>query len=118
MKKLTLSIGLLASMLYTNAQDTTCTYFVDNIVVEFDYKTSVPLYETVQTSEFYEIDIKIGNTLCLDLSDGKNTTRKVIVIFSDGSRRQEVLDSKDNVYVSPLNAIKVLVGKPKLKIRK
>ena len=87
MKKLTLSIGLLASMLYTNAQDTTCTYFVDNIVVEFDYKTSIPLYETVQ-------------------------------IFSDGSRRQEVLDSKNNVYVSPLNAIKVLVGKPKLKIRK
>ena len=110
MKKLTVTIGLLATMLYTNAQDTTCTYFTDNKVIEFNYTTSEILYE--------EIEIKHGNTLCLDLSDKKNTTRKVIIIYSNGSKREDMLDSKDNVYTSPANAVKILVGKPKLKIHK
>ena len=118
MKKLTVTIGLLATMLYTNAQDTTCTYFTDNKVIEFNYTTSEILYEVIQINKFYEIEIKHGNTLCLDLSDKKNTTRKVIIIYSNGSKREDILDSKDNVYTSPANAVKILVGKPKLKIHK
>ena len=45
MKKLTLSVGLLAAILSVKAQDTTCTYFKDKRVLEFNYKTSEKLYE-------------------------------------------------------------------------
>ena len=45
MKKTTLSIALLASVLMAKAQDTTCTYFQGKRVVEFDYQTSEILYE-------------------------------------------------------------------------
>ena len=54
MKKLTLSIGLLAGILTSNAQDTTCTYFTGKRVIEFDYKTSEKLYEVQQSSKYYE----------------------------------------------------------------
>jgi len=118
MKKITLSIGLLAGILTSSAQDTTCTYFTGKQVIEFDYQTSTPLFETIQTSKYYEITIKNNNVLCLDLSDKQNTTRKVISFFSDGSKRKDVLDSKDYVYFSPPGTVKVLVGEPKLKIRK
>ena len=118
MKKITLSIVLLTGILTSSAQDTTCTYFVGQRVIEFDYQTSIPLFETIQTSKYYEIIIKDNSVLCLDLSDKKNTTRKVIIIFSNGSKKEEVLNSKDNVYISPLGAVKVLIGEPKLKIYK
>ena len=54
MKKITLSIGLLIGILTSNAQDTTCTYFIGERVIEFDYQTSTPLFETIQTSKYYE----------------------------------------------------------------
>tara|TARA_R110001592_G_scaffold32776_1_gene114466 strand:- start:257 stop:613 length:357 start_codon:yes stop_codon:yes gene_type:complete len=114
MKKITLSIGLLVGVLTSNAQDTTCTYFTGKRVVEFNYYTSKILHDSVQTSKYYEINIKYGDVLCLDLSDKKSRTRKVIVKFFDGSTAEQILDSKDNVYYSPRGATKVLVGKPRL----
>ena len=116
MKKITLSIGLLAGILTSNAQDTTCTYFTGKRVIEFDYYTSEILYEKKQNSKYYEINIKYGNTLCLDLSDDINIVRKVITIFFDGESKTEVLKSKNNVYYSPRGAVKVKVSKPKLMI--
>ena len=113
MKKITLSIGLLAGILTSNAQDTTCTYFTGKRVIEFDYYTSEILYEKKQNSKYYEINLKYGDVLCLDLSDEKNRTRKVITTFFDGSMREDVLDSKNNVYYSPRGTVKVLVGKPR-----
>ena len=80
------------------AQDTTCTYFTGKRVIEFKY---------------YEINLKYGDVLCLDFSDEKARTRKVITEFFDGSFREDILDSKDNVYYSPRGTVKVLVGKPK-----
>ena len=50
MKKLTLSIGLVAAILSTKAQDTTCTYFTGKRVVEFDYQTSEIIYEVKQNT--------------------------------------------------------------------
>ena len=113
MKKLTISIALVAGIMSAKAQDTTCTYFVGKRVVEFNYYTSKILHDTVQNSKYYEINIKYGDVLCLDLSDEKKRTRKVIVKFFDGSTTEQILDSKDNVYYSPRGATKVLVGKPK-----
>ena len=117
MKKLTLSVGLLATVLLSKAQDTTCTYFKDKTVYEFDYYMDTILYETQQTTKYYEITVKYGNVLCLDLSDSKDRVRKVITTFFDGSTREDILDSKNEVYYSPIGATKVSVGKPKLAIK-
>ena len=114
MKKLTLTIGLVAAILSAKAQDTTCTYFKGKRVIEFDYQTSEIIYETKQYDKFYDITVKYGDVLCLDLSDDKNRTRKVIVTFFDGSTQKNILDSKNDVYYSPQGATKVSVGRPKL----
>ena len=113
MKKLTLSIGLVAAILSAKAQDTTCTYFKGKRVLEFDYQTSEIIYEVEQNSRFYDIEVKYGDVLCLDLSDDKNRTRKVITTFFDGSTQEDVLDSKNNVYFSPQGTTKVSVGRPR-----
>jgi len=117
MKKLTLSIGLVAAIMSAKAQDTTCTYFKGKEVYEFDYQMDTILYWEEQTTKFYDIEVKYGNTLCLDLSDNKNRVRKVITTFFDGTTRQDILDSKDKVYFTPRGVTKVSVGKPRLAIK-
>ena len=117
MKKITLTIGLIASMLSANAQDTLCTYFNGKNVYHFDYQADTITSTDEQTTKFYEINLKYGDVLCLDLSDHKTRVRKVITTFFDGTTQQEVLDSKDNVYFSPKGAVKVLVSKPKFIIQ-
>jgi len=113
MKKLTLSVGLLMGVMAMKAQDTTCTYFVGKRVIEFDYYMDTILYEKVHDSRYYEINLMYGDVLCLDFSDEKLRTRKVITTFFDGSTREDILDSKNNVYYSPRGAVKILVGKPR-----
>ena len=117
MKKLTLSVGLLAGILTSNAQDTSCTYFEGKRVIEFNYYTSEILYEVKQKNKFHEINIKYGDVLCLDLNDEKNRVRKVITTFWDGEVTEEVLDSKNNVYYSPMGAVKIAVSKPRLALK-
>jgi len=113
MKKLTLSVGLLMGILSANAQDTTCTYFVGKRVIEFNYYTNEILYEKVHNSKYYEINLSYGDVLCLDFSDEKPRTRKVLTTFFDGSTREDILNSEDNVYFSPRGTVKVQVGKPR-----
>jgi len=117
MKKLTLSIGLVAAILSAKAQDTTCTYFKGKEVYEFDYQMDTILWWEEQTTKFYDIEVKYGNTLCLDLSDDKKRVRKVITTFFDGTKRQDILDSKDEVYYTPRGVVKVSVGRPRLAIK-
>ena len=111
MKKLTLSIGLVVAILSAKAQDTTCTYFKGKRVIEFDYQTSEIIYEIEQNTRYYDIEVKYGNVLCLDLSDEKLKIRKVITTFFDGETIIDILDSGDNVYYSPRGTVKVSVGK-------
>ena len=113
MKKITLSIGLVAAILSAKAQDTTCTYFQGKRVIEFDYQTSEILYEVEQKTRYHDIEVKYGDVLCLDLSDNKNRLRKVIITYFDGETRADIVDSKDNVYFSPQGVTKVSVGKSK-----
>ena len=113
MKKITISIALLASVLTLKAQDTTCTYFTGKEVIEFDYKMDTVLNRTEQTTKFYDIDVGYGNVLCLDLSDNKSRVRKVITTFIDGTSVVQVLDSGNDVYYSPKGTAKVSVGKSK-----
>ena len=118
MKKITLTVGLIANMLSTNAQDTLCTYFKGKNVFHFDYHQDTILYVEIQKEKYYEVNLKYGDVLCLDLSDHKERVRKIIITFFDGSTRQDILDSKDNVYYSPFGTTKVLVGKPYFMILK
>ena len=102
------------SFLFFNAysQDTLCTYFTGERVIEFNYYTSEILYEVKHKDKFHEINIEYGDVLVLDLSDEKNRVRKVITTFWDGETVEQFLDSTDNVYYSPRGAVKVSVGKP------
>tara|TARA_R100000773_G_C4208870_1_gene108964 strand:+ start:760 stop:1116 length:357 start_codon:yes stop_codon:yes gene_type:complete len=113
MKKLTLSVGLLIGVMSMKAQDTVCTYFSGKEVFEFNFHTSEIISYDEQTSKYYEINLDYGDVLCLDFSDDKTRTRKVITTFFDGTWREDILDSKDNVYYSPRGAVKIQVGKPK-----
>ena len=99
--------------LQLQAQDTTCTYFKGKEVYEFDYQMDTILWWCEQTTKFYDIEVKYGNVLCLDLSDDKPRVRKVITTFFDGTTREDILDSKDEVYYTPQGVTKVSVGKPR-----
>ena len=111
MKKITLSVALVAAILSAKAQDTTCTYFNGKTVHEFDYYMDTILYSTQQTTKYYEITVKYGDVVCLDFGDEKLKVRKVITTFFDGSIRKDILDSGDNIYYSPRGTIKVSIGK-------
>ena len=113
MKKLMLCSIL--SILFFNAysQDTSCTYFTGREVYEFDYQMDTILWWCEQTTKFYDIEVKYGNVLCLDLSDDKPRVRKVITTFFDGTTREDILDSNDEVYYTPQGVTKVSVGKPR-----
>jgi len=127
MKKLTLSIGLVAAILSAKAQDTTCTYFKGKDVFEFNYQMDTILYvvdfksggelQVENIGKFYEIPIEYGDVLCLDLSDDKKRVRKVITTLFDGTTRQDILDSNHKVYYTPQGTTKVSVGKPRLAIK-
>ena len=111
MKKLMLCSIL--SILFFNAysQDTSCTYFTGKEVYEFDYQMDTILYWEEQTTKFFEIEIKYGNVLCLDLSDHKKRFRKIITEYFDGDVTEQFLESKDDVYYSPQGAVKISVGR-------
>ena len=116
MKKLTLSIGLVAAMLTAKAQDTICTMVRPHEVVKFNYQTDkvVSRYDNKGTAF---IEVGYQEVLCLHLWDEKLRVRKVITTFSDGETRTDILDSKDNVYFSPLGVVKVEVRRPRLTIK-
>ena len=103
-------------LLFTNvfSQDTTCTYFTNKIVHEFNYYTSEILNTSENEDKYYDIVVKYGDVLCLDLNDKKNKYRKVTITFFDGSTKTQKLKSKDHYYYTPRGTINVRVGKPKL----
>jgi|TARA_R110002167_G_scaffold365355_1_gene589749 hypothetical protein len=113
MKKLTISIALVAGILSAKAQDTTCTYLSNEKVLEFNYYTSEVLHQSVNKNKYYDINVKYGDVLCLDFYDKKNVSRKVTLTFFDGETVTEILKSKDNYYYTPKGVTKVTVGKPK-----
>ena len=117
MKKITITVGLVAAMLSTNAQDTLCTYFTGKDVYHFDYQQDTILSISKQTAKFYEVNLTYGDVLCLHFDDNKSRVRKVITTFHDGETVSEVLDSKGYVYYSARGVVKVLVSRPRLAIK-
>ena len=94
------------------SQDTVCTYFTGERVIEFDYQTSEIISETVMEGKSYVIDVGYREVLCLDLSDGKKRFRKVITTYDDGEKTSQILESKDDVYFSPVGPIRIEVRRP------
>ena len=108
MKKITLSVALLATMLTAKAQDTTCTMVTLDEVLEFNYQTS-EIIEEKDYKGIVFIEVGYREVLCLHLYDGKRRKRKVITIYSDGHRHVDRLQSKDNVYYSEVGPLTVEV---------
>ena len=119
MNKIKLTIALVFGFTIANAQDTTCTFFADEHVVEFNYYTDKIIHQEKQTTKFYDIEVLYGNVLCLYLCDQHKykKVRKVIITYFDGSTHEQVLNSYDDIYYSPRGAVKVSVSKPKLMIK-
>ena len=84
MKKLTLSIGLLAGILTSNAQDTTCFLFKDSLVYSFDNKNYLKSTKKFK-EQFYTIKVNEKNILGVDLYDEKVCVRLVTVVYKDNS---------------------------------
>ena len=106
MKKITLSVALLASVLTARAQDTICTMVKMDEVIEFEFKTS----EIISREDYKGIvfiEVKDGEVLCLHLYDKVKRKRKVIVTYPNGEKFVDKLDSKDNVYFSKVGPLTV-----------
>ena len=114
MKKLMLCSIL--SILFFNvySQDTTCTFFTNKTVHEFNYYTSEILNTSQNEDKYYDIVVKYGDVLCLDFNDKKNRYRKVTITFFDGSKKTQILNSKDHYYYTPRGTINLRVGRPKI----
>ena len=114
MKKLMLCSILSILFINSYSQDTICTYFQGERVIEFDYQTSEIISESVMEGKSYVIDVGYREVLCLDLSDHKKRFRKVITHYDDGDKTSQILDSKDNVYYSPIGPVKIEVRRPRI----
>jgi GH15 family glucan-1,4-alpha-glucosidase len=115
MKKITLSVALLASVLAMKAQDTICTMVRPHEVVEFNFQTSkvVSRYDNKKVTI---IEVGYQEILCLHLYDEKHRIRKVITTLANGKTIVQVLDSKDNTYYTSLGTTKVEVRRSRLMI--
>ena len=106
MKKITLSIALLTSVLTAKAQDTICTMVKMDEVIEFEFKTS----EVISREDYKGIvfiEVKNGEVLCLHLYDKVRRKRKVTTTYPDGEQVVQKLDSKSNVYFSQIGPLTI-----------
>ena len=106
MKKITLSVALLASVLTAKAQDTICTMVSLDEVLEFNYQTS----EVIDREDYKGIvfiEVNDGEVLCLHLYDKKGNKRKVTITYPNGEQVVQKLQSKDNVYFTQIGPLTV-----------
>jgi hypothetical protein len=113
MKKITLSVGLLAGILSSNAQDTTCTMVMKDFVHKFDYYTNTVLHTKDHTKGSVFIDVGYNQVECLHLYDEVYRVRKVILTYDDGSQVTEICDSKSDVYYAT-GPVRIEVRRPRL----
>jgi len=106
MKKITLSVALLAAILTSKAQDTTCTMVEPSRVIEFDYKTS-EIINIENYSGIVFIEVNDGEVLCLHLHDKKRRKRKVTITYPDGEQVVQRLDSESDVYFTQIGPLTV-----------
>ena len=98
MKKITLSVGLLAGILSSNAQDTTCTMVTKDEVYKFNYYTDKYTQKRDHTKGSVFIDLTHNQVECLHLFDEVKRYRKVIITYDNGRGIYDIIPSKSNVY--------------------
>tara|TARA_R100000995_G_scaffold16796_1_gene6673 strand:+ start:916 stop:1272 length:357 start_codon:yes stop_codon:yes gene_type:complete len=113
MKKLTLSVGLLAAILTSNAQDTTCTMVTKNKVHKFNYYTDEILRSRDHTEGSVFIDLTYNQVECLHLFDEAKRYRTIVLTFDDGTEVSDVVKSKSNIYFVTGPA-RIEIKRPKL----
>ena len=109
MKKITLSIGLVAAILSAKSQ-ATLNYMVTQTTVLQRFTDKITDYKHNDSIFF---DVKENECITLHLYDKKLRTRKFITTYNNGKVTINILDSKDNLYLSPLGPFKLEIGKPK-----
>jgi len=112
MKKLTLSIGLLAGILTSNAQDTTCVLFKDSLAYHFKKCSGGILSINKFTEQFFTVKVNKKNILGVDLYDEKICVRLITLIYKDNSQETFLLDSFDKTYYFGPNVQQVKVSLP------
>ena len=117
MKKITLSVGLLAGILSSSAQDTTCTMVTKDEVYKFNYYTDKYTQKRDHTKGSVFIDLTHNQVECLHLYDEVYRVRKVILTYDDGSQVTEICDSKSDVYYAT-GPVRIEVRRPHLFIAK
>jgi len=111
MKKLMLCTILSILFFNSYSQDTICTMVRLHEVVEFNYQTN-EVASRYDSKKPAIINVGYQEVLCLHLYDEKKRFRKVITTYDDGEKTTHILESKDNVYYSPLGVVKVEVRRP------
>tara|TARA_R100001443_G_scaffold115311_2_gene132792 strand:+ start:507 stop:839 length:333 start_codon:yes stop_codon:yes gene_type:complete len=107
MKKLTLSVGLVAAMLSAKSQDTTRVMITDKRVYYFNKNESTAYNYYLHKNNIF---FNIGNNevLRVHLYDEVNKTRTFITEYYDNRPlTKNVLNSTDNIYNSPIGPFRV-----------
>jgi len=108
MKKITLTIGLVAAMLSTKAQDTTDVVVTKTKVYYFERGTTncTKQYAHNNNIVFYASEYEV---IQFHLLDNKLRTRKVFITYPNGEVVYKILDSKNNVYVTKTGPLKLVI---------
>ena len=118
MKKITLSVGLLASVLFGKAQENIDTnkyvVYSDTLITWLDVKRNYYVKKHVENDIILFNDF--GEKTCIHLYDNKWRVRKVIMVTETEQIINE-FDSKDNVICSPSGRFSIINKKPKMLIK-
>ena len=113
MKKITLSVGLLASIISAKAQDTLDFMITQSKVYQFEHKTMNCLYQDEHENDVVILWAKENQVIKFQLNDGKLRTRKVYITYPSGEVVSKILDSKMNIYATKVGPLKLEIGKSK-----
>ena len=113
MKKLTLSIGLVAIMLSSKAQDTIRYGITLTHKIEFNNDWSDFINFTLLNNGATMISVKNNEKLALWLRDEENATRKITIYYLNGDSLESIFNSKNNIFISPLGPFVLKVNKTK-----
>ena len=100
-------------MLTAKSQDT-LHYSINKTTVYqwFNDEIDIRVSRYEHNNDIY-FDVKTNEILKLHLYDNKLRTRKFTTTYPNGNVTINILDSKNNVYFSPLGPIKIEIGNAK-----
>jgi len=84
-----------------SAQDTLCVMITFDEVINFDFDSS-EVIDRAPLTDVTTLRVDSGEVMCLHLYDGKRRFRDVTTFYDDGDHSHDTLESKDDVYFSPL----------------